>query len=150
MQEFENVEVEVDGEVATVTMNRPTKLNAFNIPLLHDLLGAVEAVNAEDSVRVAILTGKGRAFSAGADLTAAEPAEGRTVIDMLEEDYRPPLMAIAEAPKPWISAVNGAAAGIGSAFAMNCDLTVMAEDAYIYQAFAAHRSKPTADSMGIA
>jgi 2-(1,2-epoxy-1,2-dihydrophenyl)acetyl-CoA isomerase len=46
-------------------------------------------------------------------------------------------MAITEAPKPWISAVNGAAAGVGSAFAMNCDLTVMAEDAYLYQAFAA-------------
>ena len=59
------------------------------------------------------------------------------VEDQLNGEYKPALMEIIEAPKPWISAVNGACAGIGSAFAMVCDLTVMAEDAYIYQAFAA-------------
>jgi 2-(1,2-epoxy-1,2-dihydrophenyl)acetyl-CoA isomerase len=83
-----------------------------------------------------VLTGEGRAFSAGADLTEKmEP--GAQVEDQLNTVYKPILMAITEAPKPWISAVNGAAAGIGSAFAMACDLTVMAEDAYLYQAFSA-------------
>ena len=82
------------------------------------------------------MTGAGRAFCAGADLTE-KPPEGFDVEELLNTEYKRALMAITEAPKPWISAVNGAAAGVGSAFAMNCDLTVMAEDAYLYQAFAA-------------
>ena len=83
-----------------------------------------------------ILTGAGRAFCAGADLS--EKSEVAVdVEELLNNEYKPVLMAITNAPKPWISAVNGAAAGVGSAFAMNCDLTVMAEDAYLYQAFAA-------------
>jgi 2-(1,2-epoxy-1,2-dihydrophenyl)acetyl-CoA isomerase len=98
----------------------------------------VREVNEDDSVRVVILTGAGRAFSAGADL--ADMPEDKTnfrVEDQLNGEYKPALMEIHEAPKPWISAVNGACAGIGSALGMVCDLTVMAEDAYIYQAFAA-------------
>lgn len=117
-------------------MNRPHKLNAFDQPMLKEMLEAVEEINLDSSIRVAILTGAGRAFSAGADLTS-KTATQRDVIDVLENDYRPVLMSITRAPKPWISAVNGAAAGVGSAFAMNCDLTVMADNAYLYQAFAA-------------
>jgi len=136
LSRFENILLDVDGNVATLTMNRPKKLNAFDRPLLKEMLEAIEEINLDDSIRVAILTGAGRAFSAGADLTS-KTAQARDVIDVLENDYRPVLMSITRAPKPWISAVNGAAAGVGSAFAMNCDLTVMADDAYIYQAFAA-------------
>jgi 2-(1,2-epoxy-1,2-dihydrophenyl)acetyl-CoA isomerase len=103
--------------------------------LCRELLSAVEEVNADQDIRVVILTGAGRAFSAGADL--GEIQAGGNVIDTLNNAYKPILMAITNAPKPWVSAVNGAAAGIGSAFAMCCDLTVMAEDGYIYQAFSA-------------
>lgn len=136
MSRYEHIQLDVDEAVATLTMQRPKKLNAFHVPMLKEMLEAIEAVNADDQVRVAILTGSGRGFSAGADLTAADLG-ARTVVDNLENDYRPVLMAITHAPKPWISAVHGPAAGVGSAFAMNCDLTVMAEDAYLYQAFAA-------------
>lgn len=73
---------------------------------------------------------------AWADLTEKRPA-GASIEDALNQQFKPMLMGITQAPKPWISAVNGAAAGIGSAFAMACDLTIMAEDAYLYQAFAA-------------
>jgi 2-(1,2-epoxy-1,2-dihydrophenyl)acetyl-CoA isomerase len=136
MSRFENIHLEIDGAIATLTMNRPKKRNAFNLLILKEMLEACEEINEDDSIRVAILTGQGRSFSAGADLSSPlDP--GRSVVENLEEDYRPVLMSIANAPKPWISAVNGAAAGIGSAFAMNCDLTVMAEDAFLYQAFAA-------------
>jgi len=136
MPRYENIRVEVDGPVATLTMNRPKKLNAFDLPLLQEMHAAAEELDRDDSIRVVILTGAGRCFSAGADLTGPLE-EDRTVRNSLDEDYGPILRAITHASKPWISAVNGAAAGIGSAFAMNCDLTVMAEDAYLYQAFAA-------------
>ena len=138
MSSYETVLVERCGSVAVVTLNRPQSLNSFDAGLRRDLLRAVREVNGDAGVRVVILTGAGRAFCAGADL-AEVPAAGEhfRVEDQLNGEYKPALMEIMEAPKPWISAVNGACAGIGSAFAMACDLTVMAEDAYIYQAFAA-------------
>ena len=136
MSQYESVNIERHGYVAVVSLNRPEVLNAFNSALMRDLLAAVEEVNKDDSIRVGVLTGEGRAFSAGADLGEAIP-EGESVIDQLNLGYKPILMAITNSPQPWLSAVNGAAAGIGSAFAMNCDLTVMAENAYIYQAFTA-------------
>ncbi len=136
MSEENNVVIERDGPVAIVSFNRPDSLNAIEAGIRAEITAAVDAVNADDSIRVAILTGAGRAFCAGADLTEKQ-VEGFNVEDMLNTEYKPVLMAIINARKPWVSAVNGAAAGVGSAFAMACDLTVMAEDAYIYQAFAA-------------
>ena len=138
MSNYDTVSVERKGQVAIVTLNRPGSLNAFDAELRRELRLAVREVNEDDSVRVAILTGAGRSFCAGADLaeTTSQDATFR-VEDQLNGEYKPILLEMAGAPKPWISAVNGAAAGIGSAFAMNCDLTVMAENAYIYQAFAA-------------
>ncbi|MCB1710282.1 MAG: enoyl-CoA hydratase [Halioglobus sp.] len=138
MSEYETVLVERSDGVAVVSLNRPGQLNAFNAQLRRDLRLAVREVNDDPAVRVVILTGAGRAFCAGADLaeSADNPATFR-VEDQLNGEYKPVLLEIHSAPKPWIAAVNGAAAGIGSAFAMNCDLSVMADDAYLYQAFAA-------------
>lgn len=138
MTDYETVQIERHGEIALVSLNRPEQLNSFNAALRRDLLLAVREVNDDPGVRVAILTGAGRAFSAGADLAeSAEMPENFRVEDQLNGEYKPMLMEIMEAPQPWIAAVNGAAAGVGSSFAMVCDLTVMADDAYIYQAFAA-------------
>ena len=139
MQEYKTVIVERRSEVAIVTMNRPDALNAFDADLRRDLLRAVREVNDDPAVRVAVLTGAGRCFGAGADLredNAATDASFR-VEDLLNGEFKPILLAITEAPQPWISAVAGAAAGISSAFAMACDLTVMADNAYLYQAFTA-------------
>ena len=133
---FETVIIEQHDSVALVSLNRPAALNSFNGTQRAELLSAVRQVNDDESVRVAVLTGNGRAFSAGADLQET-PENGVSVETQLNEEYKPILMGISEAPKPWISAVNGACAGVGSSFAMACDLTVMAEDAYIYQAFTA-------------
>ena len=108
--------VERDGPVAVVSFNRPGSLNAIEAGIRREIAAAVDEVNADDSIRVVILTGEGRAFCAGADLTE-KPAPGFDVETMLNTEYKPVLMAITEAPKPWISAVNGAAAGVGSAFA---------------------------------
>ena len=138
MSMYETVMVERHGPVALVSLNRPDSLNSFNKALRRDLLLAVREVNGDDSARVVVVTGAGRAFSAGADL-ADVPEDKATfrVEDQLNGEYKPMLMEIHEASKPWISAINGPCAGIGSALGMVCDLTVMAEDAFIYQAFAA-------------
>lgn len=143
MSDYQTLSVTRDGAVATVSFNRPDSLNAFNDTMRRELVHAAAEVNGDDSVRVVVLAGNGRAFSAGADLTdfsfdgAGDATPGEITEQMLNDEYKPGVLAISDAPKPWISAVNGAAAGIGSAFAMVCDLTVMAEDAYLYQAFSA-------------
>jgi len=134
LSSYEHIQTETDGAVAILTLDEPKKLNAMDVAMLRELLDAVTKINDDDSIRVVILAGNGPSFCAGADLRG-ELGPGRTTADHLNEDHRPVLLAIANSPKPWISAVQGAAAGIGSAYAMNCDLTVMAEDAYIYQAF---------------
>ena len=138
MSNYDTVQVERRGSVAIVSLNRPDSLNAFNADLRSDLRWAVREVNDDPAVLAVVLTGTGRAFCAGADLleTAENPGDFR-VEDQLNGEYKPILLEMNRAGKPWIAAVNGAAAGIGSAFAMNCDLVVMAENAYIYQAFAA-------------
>lgn len=140
MSDYETIEIERYGAVAIVKMNRPDSLNAFNTALRREMLPAVREVNDDDSVRVVILTGNGRAFSAGADLSELPAGDAQQVFrveDQLNGEYKPSLMEIHEASKPWISAINGPCAGIGSAYGMVCDLTVMADNAFIYQAFAA-------------
>lgn len=138
MSKYNAVLVEHSDGVAVVSLNRPASLNAFNAQLRHDLRCAVRQVNDDPAVRVAILTGAGRAFCAGADLAeTAENPESFRVEDQLNGEYKPILLEMNASTKPWIAAINGAAAGIGSAFAMNCDLSIMADDAYLYQAFAA-------------
>ncbi len=138
MSETSTVIVERRGPVALVTMNRPEKLNTFDANMRRDMLRAAREVNDDEAIRIVVLTGAGRSFGAGADLgeSVGQPEHFR-VEDQLNGEYKPILLAISEAPKPWVSAVKGAAAGVSSSFAMACDLTVMAEDAYIYQAFAA-------------
>ncbi len=122
------------GAVATVTLNRPDKLNAFDSGLTAAMRRVVGQINDDPDIRVVILKGAGRCFSAGADLGAelADPVSFH-----LDNEYKPFLTGIERSDKIWIAQVHGAAAGIGAAVAMNCDLVTMAEDAYVYMAFAA-------------
>ncbi len=138
MSDYATILVERHGAVAVVMLNRPEMLNSFDTAMRRDLLQAAREVNNDADIRVVVLTGAGRGFSAGADLKEM-PLDNPSwrVDDQLNLEYKPVLMEIDAAPKPWISAVKGPAAGIGSAFAMACDLTVMAEDAFIFQAFSA-------------
>lgn len=126
--------VEHDGPVARIVLNRPAAFNALDNELRRALRSAVADIENEDAVRVVILSGAGRGFCSGADLTEDPTAP---IHIMLDEEYRPIFSAISASSKIWIAQVHGAAAGIGGALAMACDLLVMEERAAINMAFAA-------------
>jgi 2-(1,2-epoxy-1,2-dihydrophenyl)acetyl-CoA isomerase len=119
--------------VALIALNRPDSLNAFTTELRAELLAALERARDDDSVRAVVLTGEGRAFSAGADLKDAKI--DKPVEDILQEEYRPVQEIIADMPKPVIAAVPGSAAGIGLSVALQCDLLIMADDAFLLSPF---------------
>lgn len=127
------VRYEQDDAVAILTINRPDSLNAFTTELSLKLQLALERAHIDESVRVVILTGEGRSFSAGADLKSG--FEGRPVLGKLQYEYRPVLTAIASMPKPVISAIPGSAAGIGMSTALYCDLVIMADNAFLLSPF---------------
>ncbi len=121
-----------EGATAVITLNRPERMNAFTTDLRKDLLAALQQANADDAIRVVILTGEGRCFSAGADL---KDGLKRSVREMLLQEYQPVQEAIAAMPKPIIAAVPGSAAGIGLSIALQCDLLIMADNAFMLSPF---------------
>jgi len=127
------VNYEQDGAIALITINRPDAMNAFTTELSLALQLALENAHNDDSVRVVVLTGEGRSFSAGADLKSG--FEGRPVSGKLQYEYRPVLVAIATMPKPVIAAIPGSAAGIGMSTALYCDLVIMADNAFLLSPF---------------
>jgi 2-(1,2-epoxy-1,2-dihydrophenyl)acetyl-CoA isomerase len=138
--ELETVEVLLEDGVATVTLNRPQALNAWNKQFALDLLAALDRVAADNAARAVVITGAGRAFSSGADLKDAGGGdftpEGRPdVYKVLTERYHPIMQAIRELGKPVIAAVNGPAVGIGCSLALCCDLIVAARSSYFLLAF---------------
>jgi 2-(1,2-epoxy-1,2-dihydrophenyl)acetyl-CoA isomerase len=139
--DLETVQLTIADGVATVTLNRPHTLNAWNRQLGLDLLAAVGHVAEQDAVRAVVVTGAGRGFSSGADLKDLGAAESLTaagrpdVRRVLTERYHPIITAIREMPKPVVAAVQGPAVGIGLSLALCCDLIVAAESAYFLLAF---------------
>jgi 2-(1,2-epoxy-1,2-dihydrophenyl)acetyl-CoA isomerase len=138
--QLETVNVRLADGAATVELNRPEVLNAWNRQLGVDLLAALRNAAEDDAVRAVVLTGAGRAFSSGADLKDVGGGESTSngrpnVYSMLTERYHPIMHAIREMPKPVVAAVNGGAAGIGCSLALCCDLIVAAESAYFLLAF---------------
>ena len=127
---------ETEGAVATITLNRPEALNSFDREMRADLAAATARARADSAIRAVVLTGAGRCFSAGADLKAGFKT-GEEVERIVNEEYRPSLVDIAEMDKPVISAVNGFAAGIGLSYALVCDLSVMGENAFLLCPFSA-------------
>jgi 2-(1,2-epoxy-1,2-dihydrophenyl)acetyl-CoA isomerase len=126
------VKYEQHDAVAVITLYRPDAMNSFNTDLRAALAFALEKAHEDDSVRVVILTGEGRTFSAGADLKAGID---RDVAEILQVEYRPVQEAIANMPKPVIAAIPGSAAGIGLSIALNCDLLIMADNAFMLSPF---------------
>ena len=141
MAEYETVNIHREGAATTIELNRPESLNAWNAQLGHDLLAAITAVAEDDGVRAVVITGAGRAFSAGADLRDLSGREERTaeghpdVRKALNERYHPIITTIRTMPKPVLAAVNGPAVGIGLSLALASDLVVAAESSYLLLAF---------------
>ena len=131
---YETISLDIENKVATITINRPKMMNAFNEQLVWDMGDATEKVKNDPQIRVLVITGEGRGFSAGADLTERDASWSDTK-DALLRGYYPFLKNIIEMPKPVIGSINGAAAGIGAALAMACDLRIMAKDSYIMSVF---------------
>lgn len=128
------VKYEMSGDaVALITLNRPKALNAFNGEMRRDLLNAISKASSDAAVHAFVVTGEGRGFSAGADVTDA--THERSVEDVLNAEYGAFLSIIQSCDKPAIAAINGPAAGIGMSLALTCDLRVMAADAYLMSAF---------------
>ena len=133
------LQTSVDGGVAVLTLDRPDVLNAFNDDLGFALLEAVRNASADDAVRCIVITGAGRAFSAGEDLGALtaqyERGEVPDLGDTLVNRYNPLIRELRAAPKPVIAAVNGVAAGAGASLALACDFRIASEDAKLVLAF---------------
>ncbi|QQS53071.1 MAG: enoyl-CoA hydratase/isomerase family protein [Candidatus Competibacteraceae bacterium] len=125
------LEIQYDGAVATLWMNRPELHNAFNPQLIADLSAACRALDADHAVRVVILAGRGKSFSAGADLNWMKAAAQMSVEENLEDARRLAAMlrTLAELRKPTIARVHGAALGGGLGLAAACDLCVAATGA---------------------
>jgi 2-(1,2-epoxy-1,2-dihydrophenyl)acetyl-CoA isomerase len=134
---MEPVLVSLEAGVLRVTLNRPDKLNAFNADLHQGLAAAMARAETEAAVRCVLITGAGRGFCSGADLTARD-MKSPTPLDMgagLDAHYNPLIKRMRALPKPIVCAVNGVAAGAGANFALACDIVIAARSASFIQAF---------------
>jgi enoyl-CoA hydratase/carnithine racemase len=127
--------LEKEGGIATLTLNRPEKMNAFGPKMEDDIRAALDEVRHDPEVRVLLVTGAGRAFSAGADVKAwdarLQSGEQETLVDRWQRNEARHMMPIGlhELPKPVIAAVNGPAVGMGMDIALACDMRIAAESA---------------------
>src|SRR6267143_3301914 len=135
----QHVDLRSHGGVAVIRFNRPEKMNAIGALTRTQLAEAIKQAERDDAVRVVVLTGSGRAFCSGADVTEMAPGAGmRTpedVVNVLRNEYMPMLMRLRTMPKPVIAAMNGPAVGIGASYALACDIRIATPEAYILEAF---------------
>jgi 2-(1,2-epoxy-1,2-dihydrophenyl)acetyl-CoA isomerase len=135
----QHVQTEVEGGVGWIRLNRPEKMNAIGALTRRQLGDAIKQAEREEAVRVVVLTGSGRAFCSGADVTEMLGDGGmRTPEDVgnvLRNEYMPMLVRLRTMPKPVIAAMNGPAVGIGASFALACDIRIATPEAYLMEAF---------------
>jgi len=134
--DFTMIRLEKVESVATITLNRPENMNTYNAAMLNELATVLEDVALDDSIRAVIFTGEGRAFCAGADLKDAqgiqkELPENQDILKMLNRV----VLTIRQAPKPFVAAVNGVAAGGGANLVLACDIIVASEKARMAENF---------------
>ena len=150
--DYEQIRYEVDGPILTLTLNRPDQLNAFTVRMMHELIDAFDRADADDAVRVIIVTGAGRAFCAGADLSGGSDAFDHTAgskpltIDTHRDGGGLLTLRIFESKKPVIAAINGPAVGVGITMTLPMDVRIAATGARLGFVFAKRGIVPEACS----
>src|SRR5262245_27162480 len=135
---YQTISFELSDGIARLVLNRPERLNSFNVEMHGEVRDALAHVKAESSSRVLVVTGAGRGFCAGQDLgdRAVAPGGGATDLgESIELRYKPLILSLRTLPMPVVAAVNGVAAGAGANIALACDLVVAARSASFIQAF---------------
>jgi len=135
---YEQIRFETADGIARITLNRPDRLNSFTTQMHGELRDALSRVATPGDARVLLLTGAGRGFCAGQDLSDRAVAPGSAPVDLgasIAENYRPLVLALRNLPLPVVCAVNGVAAGAGANVALACDIVVAAKSASFIQAF---------------
>jgi 2-(1,2-epoxy-1,2-dihydrophenyl)acetyl-CoA isomerase len=135
---YEHILFVIEGGVARLTLNRPDRLNSFNDAMHAEVRDALGRVRNDASARVLVLTGAGRGFCAGQDLSDRAVAAGDQPVDLgasIERNYKPLVLGLRSLPMPVVCAVNGVAAGAGANLAFACDLVIAARSASFIEAF---------------
>src|SRR5437016_9964537 len=134
-----HVHVQTHDGIGLIRLNRPEKMNAIGALTRQQLAEAIKQAERDEAVRVVVLTGSGRAFCSGADVTEMVQGAGmRTPEDVgnvLRNEYMPMLTRLRTMPKPVIAAMNGPAIGIGASFALACDIRIATPESYLLEAF---------------
>lgn len=149
---YEQIRYEVSDRVLTLTLNRPERLNAFTATMARELIEAFDQADADDAVRVIVITGEGRAFCAGADLGAGggtfdyRGARGQAPLDEHRDGGGLVTLRIFESKKPVIAAVNGAAVGVGATMQLPMDIRIASSNARFGFVFARRGIVPEACS----
>jgi enoyl-CoA hydratase/carnithine racemase len=157
MAEFETLNLQIEDGIAVLTLSRPDKLNAFNTQMLKDMTAAFDLTDADDAVRAVIVTGEGRAFCAGADLSAGattfdyaarggEDRQARTIEGVQRDGGGLVSLRIYRSLKPVIAAVNGPAVGVGVTMQLPMDIRLASTDARFGFVFARRGMNPEAAS----
>ena len=124
----------VNAGIATIALNRPDVYNALNDEITFELQDALKASAKDETVRVLVLTGEGKAFCSGQDLKASA-GQKRSFLDSLHKRYNPIIRAMRAMPKPILCRLNGVAAGAGCSLALACDMIIASEDATLIEVF---------------
>lgn len=135
---FTTIEFVIEDGLARLTLNRPDRLNSFNAQMHEEVRAAMETVHRDDGIRCLLISGNGRAFCAGQDLSDRDVAPGDDAPDLgetLERKYNPLIRSLVTLEKPVVCAVNGVAAGAGANIALACDIVIAAESAKFIQSF---------------
>lgn len=139
MMAYETILLEISNGAARLTLNRPDRLNSFNIQMHEEVQAALDEIENDKSVRTLLLTGAGRGFCAGQDLSDRAVAPGGDAVDLgesVEKRYNPLIRRLTSLPMPVVCAVNGVAAGAGASIAFACDIVLAAKSAKFVMSFA--------------